>query len=102
MHRQVGALTVDRDGLALSGLMIRHLVMPGCVEDAEAIMRFVAGLSRDTYTNVMDQYRPEWKVATTDRYDDINRRVSSPELHAAVAAARAAGLWRLDSRWRRL
>jgi putative pyruvate formate lyase activating enzyme len=101
MHRQVGDLVVDHDGLALSGLMVRHLVMPGCVEDAEAIMRFVAGLSRDTYTNVMDQYLPDWKV-TTDRYGDINRRISSAELRAAVAAAREAGLWRLDSRWRRL
>jgi putative pyruvate formate lyase activating enzyme len=102
MHRQVGALVVDRDGLALRGLMVRHLVMPGCGDDATAVMRFVAGLSCDTYTNVMDQYHPDWKVVTTDRYDDIHRRISSAELRHAVAAAREAGLWRLDSRWRRL
>jgi putative pyruvate formate lyase activating enzyme len=102
MHRQVGDLVVDDDGLALSGLIVRHLVMPGCVEDAQAIMRFVAGLSRDTYANVMDQYFPDWKVTSTDRYPDISRRVSSAELRAAVAAAHAAGLWRLDTRWRRL
>jgi hypothetical protein len=67
---QVGAdrVAVDRAGLALSGLMVRHLVMPGCVEDASAIMRFVAGLSPDTYTNVMDQYRPDWKVPGNERY----------------------------------
>jgi putative pyruvate formate lyase activating enzyme len=82
--------------------MVRHLVMPGCVDDAAAIMRFVAGLSRDTYTNVMDQYYPDWKVTTTDRYEDIDRRITNSELLEAVAAARDVGLWRVDTRWRRL
>ena len=101
MHRQVGDLVVDHDGLALSGLMVRHLVMPGCVEDAAAIMRFVASLSVHTYINVMDQYRPEWKVPANERYAAIDRRIEGGELRSAVAAARAAGLWRVDTRWRR-
>lgn len=102
MHRQVRDLLVDDDGLALRGLMVRHLVMPGCVEDARAIMRFVAWLSTDTYTNVMDQYFPDWKVPGNERYGAIDRRVTSDEHREAVAAARIVGLWRLDTRWRRL
>ncbi|MBW3576182.1 MAG: radical SAM protein [Actinobacteria bacterium] len=102
MHAQVGDLIVDRDGLALRGVMVRHLVMPGLVDDARAIIEFLAGLSADLYLNIMDQYRPDWKVTTTDRYGDIDRRITSSEFDQALATARAAGLWRLDTRWRRL
>jgi hypothetical protein len=49
----------------------------------------------------MDQYFPAWKVPTTERYEAINRPVTGPEFREAQAAARAAGLWRLDTRWRR-
>src|SRR5262249_32610223 len=56
MHRQVGDLMVDEDGLALRGLLVRHLVMPGRLDDTRNIARWLAELSRDTYLNVMDQY----------------------------------------------
>ncbi len=100
MHAQVGDLVVDEQGLALRGLIVRHLVMPGMVDDARAIVRFLAGLSADLYFNLMDQYRPEWKVTATDRYEEINRRITSREFDQAEAAAHEAGLWRLDTRWR--
>src|SRR5262245_48132890 len=58
MHAQVGDLRVDEDGLAVRGLIIRHLVMPGMLEDTRAIMGWLGGLSRDAYVNVMDQYHP--------------------------------------------
>ncbi|HEX2027767.1 MAG TPA: radical SAM protein [Nitriliruptorales bacterium] len=102
MYAQVGDLVVDEDGLALRGLMVRHLVMPGLSEDGRAIVGFLAGLSTDMYLNVMDQYRSEWKVATTDRYGEIDRRVTSAEFADVMSAARAAGLWRLDRRWRHI
>ncbi|MDP8971439.1 MAG: radical SAM protein [Actinomycetota bacterium] len=101
MHAQVGDLLVDEDGLALQGVMVRHLVMPGLVDDAGAIARFLAGLSHDVYVNLMGQYHPAWKVTSTDRYEAINRAVTGAETQQARAAARAAGLWRLDTRWRR-
>jgi putative pyruvate formate lyase activating enzyme len=58
MHEQVGELRVNEDGLAVRGLLVRHLVMPGLLEDTREIMRWIAGLSADTYVNVMDQYYP--------------------------------------------
>ena len=102
MHRQVGDLTVDEDGLALSGLIVRHLVMPGLLDDTRAIIAWVAGLSLDTYTNVMDQYRPDHKVLEIERYEPINRTITSDEFEVGLAAARKAGLWRIDRRWRRM
>ncbi len=98
MHRQVGVLRVGPDGLARSGLIVRHLVMPGQEDEAAAIFEWLASeLSTDTYVNVMGQYRPEYKV-DGDRYEDINRRPLATEMESAYAAARRAGLWRFDER----
>ena len=99
MYRQVGDLRFGPDGLARRGLLVRHLVMPGQEEEAAAIFRWLAEeISPDTYVNVMAQYRPEYKVAGAARYEDIDRRPSPPELVAAMAAGRRAGLWRFDQR----
>jgi len=101
MHAQVGELKVDEDGLALRGLLVRHLVMPGLLDDTREIMRWIATtLSRDTYVNVMDQYYPAYKAETEPRFAEINRGISDNEFCHAIELARAAGLWRLDTRWR--
>jgi putative pyruvate formate lyase activating enzyme len=100
MHRQVGELKVDEEGLALRGVLIRHLVMPGRLDDTREIVRWTADLSRDTYLNLMDQYYPAWKAKTNHRFTEINRRITRPEMAEAESFARSAGLWRLDERWR--
>ena len=98
MHRQVGDLKTDRRGLAVSGLLVRHLVMPGASDDAGEIMRFLASeISENTYVNIMDQYRPMAKV-NGDRYSEINRGVTSVEMGKARTFACAAGLHRFDER----
>ena len=81
MHRQVGELQLDENGLAKRGVLLRHLVMPGEIAGTEAIMRFVAEqVSPDSYVNVMGQYYPAGKVAQ-GKYSEINRRrpVSLPQ-----------------------
>ncbi len=101
MHEQVGVLRVDKSGLAQRGVLIRHLVMPGMLDETVQIMRWVANeLSPDTFVNVMDQYRPEHKVLTDPQYAAIGRRITGAELNRAIALAKAAGLWRFDTRWR--
>jgi putative pyruvate formate lyase activating enzyme len=103
MHAQVGELKVDENGLALRGVLVRHLVMPGLLDDTREIMRWIAdNLSRDTYVNVMDQYYPAHKAETEPRFADINRGISDIEFCGALEFARAAGLWRFDTRWRRV
>jgi putative pyruvate formate lyase activating enzyme len=98
MHRQVGDLVVSEDGIALRGLLVRHLVMPNDRAGSRAVMRFLAEqLSPHTYVNVMGQYRPAGRVVSQgERYAEIGRGVTSAELRRARAAARDAGLYRLD------
>lgn len=99
MHAQVGELVFDEDGLALRGVLVRHLVMPGLLADTHEILRWLATrLSPDTYVNLMDQYRPAYRVGADPWLAAINRPLTRREYAEAVAAARAAGLWRLDAR----
>ncbi len=100
MHRQVGILTLGPDGLARRGVLLRHLVMPGGLAQTAEIMAWVAReLSTDTYVNLMDQYYPAGRVlAEPARFPELARRVTRREYEEALAAARAAGLWRFDQR----
>ena len=99
MHRQVGPLSFDRDGLACRGVLVRHLVMPGQEDEAAAIFEWLAReVSPDTFVNVMGQYRPEHKVGAGNRFKDVDRRPRSAEMDAAFESAHRAGLHRLDQR----
>ena len=98
MHRQVGQLVLDGDGLAKRGLLVRHLVMPGCQDETRAILEWIATeLGPDTYVNLMDQYYPAGKVSA-EHYSEINRRLTSAEFMEAQEIARKLGLRRLDER----
>ena len=98
MHDQVGDLMFDEHGLALRGVLLRHLVMPGGICGTREIMEWAAReLGPDTYVNVMAQYYPAGKVSGS-QYVQINRRISGDEFAEALATARAAGLRRLDTR----
>jgi putative pyruvate formate lyase activating enzyme len=97
MHEQVGDLRTDDEGIATGGLLVRHLVMPGHVRSSRRILEFVAReISRDTYLNVMAQYRPAYEVPGSDRYAEIDRRVSRDEYRAVVDYGRELGLTRMD------
>ena len=101
MYAQVGELRVDEHGLAVRGVLVRHLVMPGLLDDTREIMRWIGeSLSRDTYVNAMDQYYPAHKAETESRFAEINRGISDAEFCDALELARKAGLWRFDTRWR--
>jgi putative pyruvate formate lyase activating enzyme len=96
MHRQVGDLIVDDEGIARRGLLVRHLVMPNKVAGTKRIMEFLAKeISMNTYVNVMDQYRP---CGTVHQDDMVNIRLSGQAFREATNAARSAGLTRLDPR----
>ena len=98
MQRQVGDLVFDEKGLAKRGVLVRHLVMPGNEEDSRKVMRYLAHeVSPHTYVNIMDQYRPAWKV-TENRYREINRRTTAEEHLGTIRIAREEGLYRFDAR----
>jgi putative pyruvate formate lyase activating enzyme len=92
MYRQVGDLQMDENGIAIRGLLIRHLVMPGNLAGTEDLMKFIAReISRDSYVNVMQQYRPEYRSRD---YPELSRRITYGEYLEAVKVARHFGLHR--------
>lgn len=93
MHRQVGDLELNEEGLAVQGLLVRHLVLPGGLAGTAHIARFLADLGRETYLNLMDQYRPHHRA---HRQPPLDRRVTPQEWEQAVTQTKATGLWRLD------
>jgi len=95
MHRQVGDLETDSAGIAVKGLLVRHLVMPGGAAGTRRAMKFLAEISPDTYVNIMDQYRPCGLAAD---YPEIARRITPLEYREAIQSALDAGLTRLDKK----
>ena len=98
MHRQVGPLRVGPDGVATTGTLVRHLVMPGQSAQARQIFRYLAReVSLDTYVNVMGQYYPAGSIPSP-RHPDLDRCVGPDEVTEAIGAATEEGLWRFDRR----
>ncbi len=94
MHAQVGDLVMDERGIAVRGLLVRHLVLPGGIAGTEEVVRFLAEeISPDTYINIMDQYYPCYKAS---EYPPLDRRIDRKEYERAVKAAISAGLRRID------
>jgi putative pyruvate formate lyase activating enzyme len=96
MHRQVGDLCIDTtSGLAYKGVLVRHLVLPGGLAGTKPVMEFIArSLSRNTYVNIMSQYRP------CGRARDIPAlacAASPSDYDQALKEAKIAGITRLDN-----
>ena len=94
MHRQVGTAHPSSDGRIGRGLMIRHLVMPNDVGGSRRVIDWIADhLPKDTYVNLMSQYRPVYRAQA---FPEIDRRITREEYMAVVAHARSRGLTNLD------
>jgi len=94
MHRQVGDLVLDKNGIARRGLLVRHLVLPGDLAGTADVTAFLAReVSADTYVNLMDQYHPCYRA---DSYPPLNSSLSPEEYAQARADACSAGLHRFD------
>ncbi len=98
MWEQVGDLRLDDQGLARRGVLLRHLVMPGCLDETRAILEWVAReLGAGCYVNLMDQYYPAGQVGP-ERFSEIDRKLHAAELLEAREIAQELGLRRLDLR----
>jgi len=94
MHRQVGVLKMDKLGIAVRGVILRHLVMPNRVAGTEKFVKWVAeALPQSTYVNIMAQYRVEYKAYD---YPEIARGISAQEFLEAMDSAEKHGLTNLD------
>jgi len=95
MHRQVGDLVMDEEGIALRGLLVRHLVLPeGLVGTREAMHFLSTEISKDTYVNIMDQYYPCGDLIPPD--SSLRRRITREEFREAVRIAHEEGFTRID------
>lgn len=98
MHRQVGDLVIDKQGIAQRGLLIRHLVLPNGLAGTKKVLKFIAKeISPNTYLNLMDQYFPCYKA---DEYSALDRPITSDEYRQVLALAKKYGLTRLDENHR--
>jgi len=89
MYRQVGNLETDKNGIAISGILVRHLVLPGSVGNSKAVMEFLAGLSGEMFISVMSQYSPCYKA---NNYPEIDRVINTSEYDEIVGFAVKLGL----------
>ena len=94
MHRQVGDLKVDSTGVAYRGLLVRYLVLPDNLAGSDAVLLFLRDLSRDTYVNIMDQYRPKGRAW---EFQELSKLVPREEYMRVLTSAKRFGLTRFDS-----
>ncbi len=96
MHRQVGDLKMDENGLAQRGILLRHLVLPAGFAGTADVMKFIVEkISPDTYVNVMAQYRP---CGDAYKVEQLSESLAITEFHQALEETQAAGITRLDRR----
>lgn len=94
MHQQVGDLIVDEKGIAKRGLIIRHLVLPENLAGTYEGMKFISEeISKNSYVNLMDQYRPCYKAMD---FPPLDRRITQEEFDQAIKIACSMGIKRLD------
>jgi putative pyruvate formate lyase activating enzyme len=94
MHRQVGELQIDDDGVATRGLLLRHLVLPHGLAGTRDTVEFLANeVSTNTYLNVMAQYHPCHKAYD---FPALSRSITKEEYLETVTLALQRGLTRLD------
>ena len=95
MHRQVGDLQLDKDGIASRGLLVRHLVLPQGLAGTPEVARFLSTeVSKNTYVNVMAQYHPCHRGFD---FPPLDRSVTMDEVNEAFETALSYGLHRLDA-----
>jgi putative pyruvate formate lyase activating enzyme len=89
MLDQVGHLVVDEDGIALRGLLVRHLVLPGCLRNSRKCLSFLAHVSRDIAVSIMSQYSPLYRACD---YPPLDRPLTEAEYDSIIDHALDLGL----------
>jgi len=93
MHRQVGDLVIDDNGIARKGLIIRHLQIPSALDDSKAALDLIARISRNSFVNIMTQYYPCHRAG---EFPELTRRITAGEHDEIIRYARSLGLERAN------
>ena len=89
MFRQVGELSLDQDGIATHGLVIRHLILPGCADDSRSVLDEIAKrFPLSIHISLMSQYTPQVYTTTFP----LNRRITQREYDRVISYALSLGL----------
>jgi putative pyruvate formate lyase activating enzyme len=88
MYRQVGNLIME-DGIAKKGLIVRHLILPGYLENSFTVLEKIAGIDKDIHLSLMSQYYP---VYCSYEFSEINRRLTEDEIRSAEEKRMELGL----------
>jgi putative pyruvate formate lyase activating enzyme len=86
---QVGYLEMDDNGIAIRGMLVRHLVLPGFFENSKKCLQAIADLSPDTFVSIMSQYSPQYKACD---YPQVNRTLTTEEYDKITDFALDLGL----------
>ena len=89
MLNQVGHLIMGHDGIAVRGLLVRHLILPGYLENSRQCLEFLADLSPDIHVSIMSQYSPRYKAYD---FPEINRALTEDEYNEITDYALELGL----------
>jgi putative pyruvate formate lyase activating enzyme len=76
MQRQVGDLEVDENGIAKKGLIVRHLILPGLIENSKRCLDFIRSVSDGIHLSLMSQYNPTYRAKD---YPEIYRTLTREE-----------------------
>ncbi|MBD3362249.1 radical SAM protein [Candidatus Dojkabacteria bacterium] len=93
MYKQVGDLKINKEGIAESGLLVRHLILPNRLAGTAKVMKFISSVSKNSYINIMDQYQPCFK---SRKFPELNRKITDQEFKQAVGIAKNEGLYRFE------
>ncbi|WP_434639708.1 radical SAM protein [Thermoanaerobacterium thermosaccharolyticum] len=82
MYRQVGYPVFDNDGIMKKGIIIRHLILPGKLDDTKKILKWISdNLPKEIYVSLMGQYTPFYNA---NKYQELNRKISNKEYEEAI------------------
>lgn len=92
MYRQTGKITFDEDGIARKGVIVRHLILPGCRADSMAVLRHLAEILpvEDIRVSVMRQYTPDFAMDCPHK--NLHRRLTAFEYDTVLAVADELGI----------
>jgi putative pyruvate formate lyase activating enzyme len=81
MYRQIGSKLIIENGILKRGLIIRHLVIPGLLEDTYKILKFISELDREITISIMSQYYPTY---LSHKYETLNRKITLQEYNKVL------------------